>query len=120
MGRKFQRRASLKSAQGPLLLTLALTHPVYSMSDSTGGLTPLVPISTQQITAQDSTKLQCPALHCTIVKYTALNCNILHCTTLYCIEFSLTTVHSCFRGSVNCWNPSMENRFQVVIFLFEV
>ena len=28
--------------------------------------------------------------------------------------------HSRFRGSVNCWAPSMENRFQVAFFLFEV
>ena len=30
------------------------------------------------------------------------------------------TVHSRFRGSVNCWDPAMENRFQVTIFLFKV
>ena len=28
--------------------------------------------------------------------------------------------HSRFRGSVNCWAPSMKNRFQVAFFLFEV
>ena len=32
----------------------------------------------------------------------------------------VVTVHSCFRGSVNCGALSMENRFQVVKFLFEV
>ena len=28
--------------------------------------------------------------------------------------------HSCFRGLLNCWAPSMENGFQVAKFSFEV
>ena len=36
------------------------------------------------------------------------------------IYFLTSLAHSRFRGSVNCWDPSMENRFQVANFLFEV
>ena len=35
-------------------------------------------------------------------------------------ENHLITAHSRFRGSVNCGAPSMENKFQVVKFSYEV
>ena len=36
------------------------------------------------------------------------------------VRYLTVTVHIRFRGSVNCWAPSMENCFQVAKFVFEV
>ena len=49
------------------------------------------------------------SLDCTELYHTALNCTIVH-----------GAAHSRFRGSVNCGDPLIENRFKVANFLCEV